>query len=131
MYSDIKGMPIQDVLRAWGRWKPINRPQNGYTKPSIYTQMVNPGDDADRYHTPEISEDFGAAVETAVNEMKAKKPTHHAVIVAAYLDGLMDYQVAKHRKFPDQDGKLRSVSRSWVRTMRENAEHWLEAKLDG
>ena len=122
---------VQDVLRAWGRSKAINEAPNGYSTSQLAKQMQSPGDSAEKASIiSPLTDDYHVLVDSVVSEMKPKKPDHHRVIVYAYRYGYSDDRIARYVTWAGHGGKQEKRSRSWVRAMRENAEFWIEAKLD-
>ena len=122
----MRGADIRDILTAWGLSKPINSAPNGYPHQANFAQsMVNPGDAAERARTIYLPPEECQRVDEVVSSMKERKPAHHWVIVNAYSKRMSDHEIAERERY-----QLRRVSRSWVRGIRGNAEHWLEAKLD-
>lgn len=111
-------MYIQELLIAWGRGRAIDDAPNGYPRQSAFARMAGMGN----VEQARLPDEEQLRVDGAVSDMKEKKPDHYAVICNAYIRGLPD-SVSALRLRPKR-------SRSWVRNIRENAEHYLEAKLE-
>ena len=120
---------IQDKLLAWGRSRLISSPPNAVKPPGWVGQIQNPGEQADRLAMPPLGEDEHIRVDAAVSELKNRKPDHHRAIVCAYQYRMNDNELAKRWHWFDAHGNPERRSRSWVRSVRENAEHWLDGKL--
>lgn len=119
---------IQDKLRAWGRRRAIDDPPNGYTIPNWVEQIQNPGDQADRVSVIQITDDEHERVDRAIGDLKICKREHYQVIEYSYRFNLPDSKIAQRARWITDKGEERR-SRSWVRAIRENAEHWLEGKI--
>ena len=110
---------IQDKLIAWGRGKAISDPPNGYPEQTPFARLIrNPGQ-ANVGILPLDSEDQ-ARIDAAVSAMKLTKPDHYEIICYAYIAQMRDDAI-RH--------KVRR-SKSWVRDIRRNAEHYLEGRLE-
>lgn len=121
---------IQDILAAWGRARMIGDPPNGYTAPHYTSQIQNPGEQADKARTAPLPDDDHIRVDVAVSALRSRKPDHYRVIYFAYQRGMPDSKIAECSRWGDTNEPKERRSRSWVRTIRENAEHWLDGRLE-
>ena len=120
---------IQDVLMSWGRSRLITDAPNAHKPPGWVNKIQSPGDQADRLAAPILPEDEHVRVDAAVSELRNRKPDHYDVIVYSYQHGLPDQRIAEKCTWLSTGGKLERRSRSWVRAIRENAEHWIEGRI--
>jgi hypothetical protein len=110
-------MAIQDILEAWARGRAMDDPPNDIKPPGWTKSIRTPG--TATVKAPILPEDDMIRVDSAISSLKNRKPTHHKVIVLAYL----------YRKRDPEVARLLHGSRSWAREIRVSAEHWLEAKI--
>lgn len=107
---------------AWGAGKAMNNAENGYPVQSPFARyMLNPGDSTDRVSwVPPISDDEHIRIDGVICSLGHKKPAHYEIICLHYLSRISDIKIAR----------AIGIGKTSVRAMRENAEFWIEAKLD-
>ena len=108
-------MTIQDLLIAWGRNRALSDPPNGYPT-SILGRMMSKG----TVSLPTLPDEDVERVDAAVSQLRLKHTIKHEIIKLHYIHHRTDREIAKQM----------GGSRSWIRSLRENAEHYLEGKLD-
>lgn len=115
-------MVIQDILMAWAKGKAMNAAENGYPHQTPFARyLVSPGDMADKAGAAlPISEDKHIIVDGVVSRLGQRKPAHYEIVCLYYLARSSDRKIAKSI----------GIGPTSVRAMRENAEFWIEAKLD-
>lgn len=118
-------MDIKILLQAWGRGRALNQAPNGYPPQSAFAKEMRQPGDGFAHNRLRLPDEDIKVIDAVISRLKIRKPDQHKVIVCAYARGMLDHQISKSQSF---DGV--TVSRSWVRAVRENAEHWLEAKLE-
>jgi len=113
---------IQDKLIAWGAGKALNQAENGYPKQTPFARyMLNPGDTTQRVSSvPPISDDEHIRIDGVICALGQRKPAHYEIICLHYLSKVSDIKIAR----------VIGIGKTSVRSMRENAEFWIEAKLD-
>lgn len=109
-------MNIQTLLAAWGKGKSIDSAPNDYPSQTPFARLIAEGD----IGMAPMSPDEHDRVDRIVSAMKHRKPAHHTIIFLAYVKNHKDAKIAR----------LIKSSSSSVRSMRQNAEHYLEAKLE-
>ena len=115
-------MVIQDILMAWAKGKAMNAAENGYPHQTPFARyLVAPGDMADKAGAVlPISDERHIIVDGIVSKLGQRKPAHYEIVCLHYLSRVSDRKVAR----------IVGISPSSTRNMRENAEFWIEAKLD-
>ena len=115
-------MVIQDILMAWAKGKAMNAAENGYPHQTPFARyLVAPGDMADKAGAVlPISDERHIIVDGVVSKLGQRKPAHYEIVCLHYLSRLSDRRIAR----------VVGISASSTRNMRENAEYWIEAKLD-
>ena len=114
-------MSIKDDLVGWAKGKAMNKAENGYPSQSAFARyMINPGDSAEvARSTPALGIDLHLKMDAVVSELGRNKPSHFEIICLSYLSCKPDAVIGRKMK----------MSRSSVRSMRENAEFWIEGRL--
>lgn len=111
---------IQDVLLAWGRGRSVHSAPNGYPRQANFAgSMINPGDQAARAEITPLPELEHLRVDAVVSQLMDRKPEQHRIIRMAYIYKMSDSEICKAIR----------CSRSRVRSIRENAEHWIDGRL--
>ena len=113
-------MHITYILRQWGKSKSIGWAPNGYPPMVPFANQIrNPG--AANVSMPHLPDDLHLRVDREISDLlRKRKDDHYFVICLAYMEGKKDGQIAKEL----------NRSRSWARTTRIAAEHYLEARLE-
>ena len=115
-------MSIKQTLEAWGSAKAIDKAPNGYPSINPIAKMMGNGD----VGMPPIDIDLHNRIDAIVSAMRETKPDHHRVLVTYYVKGQKsDSKVA--RALTTRENK---VTRGAVASLRNNAEGYVEAKLD-
>ena len=109
-------MTIQDLLIAWGRSRSVNFPPNDFPPQSPFARLIARGG----IGLPPLPDEEVERIDRAVSSLKIKSQTKHDIIKLSYIFKLTDREIAR-----EMNG-----SRSWVRTLRENAEHYLDGRLE-
>lgn len=110
---------IHDMLMAWGRNRAISDPPNDFPNQTAFARLIrNPGS-ANLSIAP-LDEDEVQRIDREISSLRVKKERHWQVICLAYIEQLTDKRV----------GRRLRMSRSAARAIRQQAEHYLEAKLE-
>lgn len=110
---------IQDKLILWGRGRAMDAPENGYPHQTTFARFIRSSGQA-TVKLPPLAEDEFARVDVEVSKMNLKKPDHYKAICLYYIDRMGDAKIARSMK----------TTRHFIKNLRENAEHYLEAKLE-
>jgi flavorubredoxin len=115
---------IQLYLMQWGKSRAVNDAYHlDYPHETPFSKLSKSSGWA--VSLPPLDDELHAAVDKAVSELKWHDEERHVIVVLSYIGGHSDSAIARALS------KLRSrrVSQHAARTLRRQAENWLESKI--